>query len=284
MVRALLRRVFVSVDAEGLPFIIYSHLFPKASHFSELRRIATRLAATVSKVLVEKGYEVVVADSHGYMNMIDPLAMPRGSRLVRGFPRSLSMVAGARGSMYAVLLGYHSRAGVLSVFSHTYSGSVVYRVTVNGREVGELSLNALLLAEYSVPVALVAGSEELREEVEETIPWAVFLPLVSSMGYASSLAKSIEEVLDDLARAVEEAEDKAASGELGLPRVAGRIELCIEYVNPLAAEVASLIPSVRLTAPRKTCVTASSMHDAYRLLEAQVYLALWARTELARQA
>ncbi len=278
-------RVFVSVDAEGLPFAVMPWLMPGWSLFGELRRVATRLVAAVAERLREHGRGVVVADSHGLMVNVDPVELPEDVELVRGFPRLLSMVSGARGAVYAVFLGYHAAAGAASLFSHTYSGSVVYRVEVNGVEASEYLLNAMLLGEWGVPVAVVAGAEELGGEVERYTPWAVFVPLVRSMGYAASASRGLGYAARRLAEAVDEAEERLRRGELEplRPREGG-VELCVEMVSPLYAEAASLVPGVERRGGRRVCYRAGSMEEAYKAMEAMVYLGAWARRVLLDQA
>ncbi len=268
-------KVFVSVDAEGLPFSVTPWLMPGWSLFQEMRRVATRLTRVVAGVLAARGYRVAVADSHGYMVNIDPLGLPRGVTLVRGFPRALSMVAGARGSSFAIFLGYHAAAGEASAFSHTYSGSVVHRVTLNGEPASEYLLNAMLLGEWGVPVALVAGAAELRAEVERHTPWAAFTPLTESLGYLATASRSIEELEEELRAATEEAAAKAERGEARPLKPPSRVRLCVEFHRPLYAETASLIPGSEMEAPTRVCYTASTVEEAYRVFEAMVYLAGW---------
>jgi len=276
--------VFVSVDAEGLPFPAMPWFMPGWRLFGEMRQVMTRLVRVVASRLQEHGYRVVVADSHGLMVNVDPLDLPGDTELVRGFPRLLSMVAGARGARYAVLLGYHAAAGEASAFSHTYSGSVVARVTLNGAAASEYLLNAYLLGEWGVPVALVAGAEELRGEVEAHTPWAVFVPLTRSLGYAATVSKSLAWAEEALVKAVDEAESRAGQGALQPLRLRGGAEVCVEFHSPAYAEAASLVPGSRRAGPRRLCYRSDSMEEAYRAMEAMVYLGAWARRVLQDQA
>ncbi len=276
--------VFVSVDAEGLPFAAMPWFMPGWSLFNEMRMVMSRLVRVVASRLQEHGRRVVVADSHGFMVNVDPLELPGDAELVRGFPRTLSMAMGARGARYAVLLGYHAGAGSDSAFSHTYSGSVVHEVTLNGRSVSEFLLNAFLLGEWGVPVALVAGSEELRGEIQAYTPWAVFVPLVRSVGYAATVSRSIGWAEEELIRAVDEAESRADDGSLKPLTPPSRPRICVTFHSPAYAETASLIPGAERAEPRTVCYSAENMEEAYRAMEAMVYLGSWARRVLQDQA
>jgi len=268
------KKVFISVDAEGLPYIVSPlQLMPGRSLFGELRSVATRLTRLAASLFIEHGYNVVIADSHGLMVNIDPLEMPRGVEVIRGFPRSLSMVAGARGSSYGVFLGYHARAGVDSVLAHSFSSRVVYKLTVNGLEASEYLFNALLLGEWGVPIGLVAGSNELGKEVEEHTPWAVWLPLSRSTGYLSSASPSIEEVEEELREAVEESLRRSRAGELKPLRMSwDTVEICIDFMSPAYAETAALMPGAVQDSGRRVCYRAASVEEAYRAMESMVYL------------
>ena len=276
-------RVFVSVDAEGLPFAVAPWMTPRSPLFSELRRVATRLVAAVAERLTARGWRVVVADSHGYMANIDPLELPRGVVVVRGFPRTLSMLSGARGASFAVMLGYHGAAGGYGVLSHTYSSRVVHRVRLNGEAASEYLLNAMLLGEWGVPVALVAGAAELRDEVERHTPWAVFVELNRGLGYAASESPSLDEVLEALEEGLRVAEERHGRGVLRPLEPVAEPRLCVEFQSPLGAEAASLIPGVERVDGAEACCRANSMEEAMKCMEAMVYLAAWAFDTLRAQ-
>ena len=276
-------RVFVSVDAEGLPFATAAWMTPRSPLFGELRRVATRLVAVVAERLSARGWRVVVADSHGYMANVDPLGLPRGVTLVRGFPRVLSMLSGARGAAFAVMLGYHAAAGGYGVFSHTYSSRAVHRVRLNGEAASEYLLNAALLGEWGVPVALVAGAAELRGEVERHTPWAVFVELNRGAGYAASESPSLDEALEALAEGLREAEERHARGLLRPLEPPREPRICVEFQSPLGAEAASLIPGVERVSGTEACCAAGSMEEAMKCMEAMVYLAAWAVETLRAQ-
>ncbi|HDJ89593.1 MAG TPA: peptide transporter, partial [Thermoprotei archaeon] len=62
-------RAYISVDLEGMPFIVsVEHLSVGKALYEEARKIATELVLTVAKTLKNEGFdEIVVADSHGPM-------------------------------------------------------------------------------------------------------------------------------------------------------------------------------------------------------------------------
>ncbi len=262
-------KIFVSIDFEGLPYIVSrEHLAPRRSLFQEARDIVTKFAAFTAEKLLEIGYkEVIVADSHALMINIDPKLLPRGVRLVRGYPRRFSMVAHSKGSRFAVFLGYHGRAGTSSVFSHTYSGSTFYRVLLNGEEASEYLLNAFLLGEWMVPVGVVAGSAELLDDVRKYTPWAELVKIKKSIGYYSAISESLEELLEQLGRALDKAHTKSERGELRPLGIDKPIEVKIEFMNPAYAEAMELVPGVSRIGGREVISSVDSMEQAYKLVE-----------------
>ena len=68
-------------------------------------------------------------------------------------------------------LGAHARAGTIDGFlDHTVSSSEFFTYKVNGVEMSELSLHALVCAAYGVPVVACTGDETVCNQSREYIP------------------------------------------------------------------------------------------------------------------
>ncbi|MCS7128299.1 MAG: M55 family metallopeptidase [Sulfolobales archaeon] len=202
-------KAYVSVDLEGLPGVAsLTMLSPKNPQYSIASRIMTKLSVAIARELLNRGFkEVAVADSHGYMTNLNYLAFPRGVRLIQGYPRPISMVAGICSEYKAAFfVGYHCGAGTIrGILDHTYSGRTFYRVWLNGVPVSEFLLNSLVVGEHDVPVVMVAGDCCLRSEVEKYSPWTIFIELKQGMSRYAAIYKSIEEVIDEIKTKVGEA-------------------------------------------------------------------------------
>lgn len=160
-------KVFISVDWEGIAGIVD---WKQESEDNLLcRRLMTgEVNAAIEGAFAAGASEVVVNDSHGFMKNllledIDPKA-----RVITGNLKELSMVQGVNQSMdAAIFIGYHSKMGTChAVMDHTYSGSVVQEIRVNGRPAGESTLNALVCGYFGVPVVAISGDDSLKEEAE----------------------------------------------------------------------------------------------------------------------
>ncbi len=210
-------RIYVSIDAEGLPGIVsVSQVVNGGRMFGEMRKVMTRVAKLCVEVLKSLGVEEVwVADSHGSMLNIDYLEMPRGTVLIRGSPRPVSMVVGIdRGFAGAMFVGYHSAAGVAkSIMDHTVSGRAFHEIRVCGRRASEFYINALIAGQFGVPVILVAGDDKLEQDVAEVTPWATYVRFKESITRFSAATKSIDEALEELKEGIQQAIEKLKRGE-----------------------------------------------------------------------
>lgn len=266
------RKAFITVDAEGMPYIVgRHHLSPGDRLFSELREIMTKISYHVASELLKRGFtEVVLADSHAAMINIDPFKAPRGVKVVRGFPRPLAMIAGAEGAQAAYMLGYHTSQQAGGVLGHTYAGRIIQAVEINGIKASEYLLNAYALGELGIPVAMVAGDSALGSEVDRHTPWAVFYPLKDPLSAFAAASPSLEELLEGLSRAVAESVEKLGHGELKPLVPPEDLEFIVEFKRPYYADVASLFPCVERLDGVTVKLTCGSFMDRYKMLEGLV--------------
>ncbi len=266
---------FISVDAEGMPYIVGRvHMGPGDKLFQELREAMSRVTYAVAGELLRRGFGgVVVADSHGSMVNIDPFKAPRGVAIVRGFPRPLAMVAGARGARAAYLLGYHTSPQGGGVLGHTYSGRIVQRLLLGGEPASEYLLNSYALGELGVPVVMVAGDKALQPEVEKHTPWAVFVPLKEPLSHFAAWSPSLGEVVESLRAGVEESLAKLEAGDARPLQPGKGLEFVVEFKRPFHADLAELFPCVERLDPVTVRLTCGGFTDKYRLFEGLVLAA-----------
>jgi D-aminopeptidase len=111
--------------------------------------------------------EIIVADSHWYdTNLLDE---DFDDPVVRGSQAALRAMDGADAAM---LIGWHAKAGTQKACQpHTYT-DCIKRLTIDGREVGEIGMLTRLIASYGVPVVLVTGDMAAHKEVQADEPGA----------------------------------------------------------------------------------------------------------------
>jgi D-amino peptidase len=272
-------KAFISVDLEGMPYIVTpSHLGLKGTLYEEARKIATKVTLIVADELHKNGFEeIVVADSHGPMVNIQVEDLPEYMEIVRGFPRPLSMVAGIEGCDAAVFLGYHAKFGTAkSSFDHTYSGGSIRKVEVNGVEVSEFILNAYVAGELGVPIIMVAGEAQLiRDDVRRFAPWVEAVALKDSLSRVSAKSPSmakIEKALREAAkRAASNFKPTAAKDKLLIAKKP--VNMRVTFLVSHFADVAELLPNAKRVDGLTVEYTARSMVEAYKTFELLVLAA-----------
>jgi D-amino peptidase len=91
--------------------------------------------------------------------------------LVQGDGRQAGRMPGLRGFDGVVLLGYHAMAGTrAAVLEHTSSSRAWQRFWINGRESGEIAIDAAVAGDEGVPVLLVTGDDKACAEARRFLP------------------------------------------------------------------------------------------------------------------
>ncbi|MGQ4915385.1 MAG: M55 family metallopeptidase [Candidatus Asgardarchaeia archaeon] len=264
-------RAFISVDLEGMPFVVSrEHLIVKGALYNEARKIATRVVLTVTDELHRQGVdEVWVADSHGPMVNILPEDLPEYISLLRGFPRPVCMVNGVENSDFVVFLGYHAKAGTAySTFDHTYSSSSIASLELNGIPVSEFLLNAYFAGHFNIPVALVAGSEALIEDdVKKFTPWAESVILKHSTSRYGAWSKSLKVIEKNLRESAIRCVQKFNNKMLKPLKLEYPVNVKIEFLNSGMADIAELLPGAERSGGYEIRFQAKDIIEAYRAFE-----------------
>lgn len=264
------RRAFVSVDLEGLPHVVSRlHLIPGRPLWEEAREIVTKIVVRVCEVLRDNGFEeVVVADSHGDMVNLEVSKLPDYVVLVRGYPRPTSMVASAEGSDVALMIGYHAGFGTRkAVFDHTFSGAVIRGLEFNGVKFSEYLVNSSALGYLGIPVVLLAGDENLRDEVTRHTPWVTFIPMKESLSRYSARSPALSKVLKNLELGIKEGLRKYFDGVTKPFRIETPVLVRVSFHESGFADIAELLPIVRRVNGITIEYEAHDPIEAYRILE-----------------
>jgi len=276
------KKAFVSVDMEGLPHITSNeHMEPGRHLYDEARSIMTDCVLAMVEQLRNSGFErVVVADSHGPKVNLIPEKMPAFVDVVRGNPRSISMIAGGEGCDIALFLGYHARPGTpYSSFDHTINSTVIRTLKYNGQESSEFYMNAATLGEQSVPVILVAGDKSLLDDdVARHAPWAVRVPLKESLGRYASVSPSMPECLQNIRNGVKEAVSNFDAGKTKFMKLNTPVEVEIYFTDSEYAHIASHLPGSKMVAGWGVRFTTQTMEEAYRVTQLLVFSASGVRS------
>ena len=142
--------------------------------------------------------EVVVNDGHGNMDNMLPSKLDSRAGYVsgNGAYKEFGMMEGFDSSFDGVMfIGYHSRSNTLGVMAHTIWGTMINHIVVDGKELGESGINALLAKELGVPVLLASGDSEYGKQVKEELD-CVFVETKKTLNAQSCLCPSKNELVN----------------------------------------------------------------------------------------
>ncbi|MCY8823777.1 M55 family metallopeptidase [Bacillus atrophaeus] len=269
-------KLYMSVDMEGISGLPDDTFVNSRKHnYERGRAIMTEEANYVIAEAFNSGCsEVLVNDSHSKMNNLLIEKLHPEADLISGDVKPFSMVQGLDETFSgAVFVGYHARASVPGVMSH----SMIFAVRhfyINDQPVGELGLNAYTAGFFDVPVIMVAGDDQAAREAEALIP------NVTTAAVKETISRSAVKCLSP-AKAGRLLTEKTAYALRNKDKVKpltppDRPVLSVEFANYGQAEWANLMPGTEIK-PGTTIV----QFQAKDMLEA--YQAMLVMTELAAQ-
>lgn len=185
-------KIYVTCDLEGVAGVV-DHRRQcqwdrdwEAPYLGQARRLATlELNALVEGALAGGATEVVAWDGHGNfpggldIELVHPacrVAMNAGD----GGPAGLDPSFGA-----LFQLGLHAM-GLSGALSHTFSNAIEY-VRINGRDYGEIGMNALTAGRFGVPCVFVSGDRAAAEEARALIPGIETVAVKEALGGQSPI-------------------------------------------------------------------------------------------------
>ncbi len=239
-------KIFISVDMEGITGVVQPpQLGPAGFEYSRAREWMTAEArAAIQGAQAAGATSFVLADSHGNAQNLLIDQLPEDVRIVRGFPRPLSMMQGIDETFAAaVFIGYHaSEMTPDAVRGHTFSSAKLLGVSLNGTEVSEGLFNAAIAAHYGVPVIFVSGDRKAVAQMEAAIPGITGAVVKEPLGYHSALTVTPQRGQAMIREGVRAALLKRQA--IAPYRLKTPIELEVGFKLTIDAEVASYIPGL----------------------------------------
>lgn len=171
-------RVFISADMEGATGVCHrDHLLAGGQDYERARHwLTSDLNAAIEGACDAGATEIVVADGHATMRNVlldelDPRAqLLCGPAQVQNRPLAQLGALGPDTFDCAMFVGYHTRAGTPGgLLAHTWVGSLVHEIRMNGVASSEARLNAALLGEFGIPVVLATGADDFAAQVREEL-------------------------------------------------------------------------------------------------------------------
>ena len=198
-------KVYVFTDMEGCSGVAGSEQVSGARAEEGRRLMAEEMNACIAGCFAAGATEVVVRDGHGSGTNVNAKSVDPRARLIQG------RTPGVRfkdfdGTDALILLGYHAKALTPeAVLAHTYSSATIQGMWLNGREVGEVGVDAAIAAEHQTPVVMVSGDDKTAAEARVWIPGVVTCETKKGTGPQSAELVPVEEAHRLITRKTEEA-------------------------------------------------------------------------------
>lgn len=255
--------VYISADMEGISGVVHgAQTEPDAREYD--RACALMLGevnAAVEGALAAGAARVVVNDSHWNMRNLRIEELHPAAELISGSPKPFSMVQGLDASFDAALfVGYHAMSGTSPAsIDHTYTDAI-HHVWLNGREVGEIGINAAFAGFHGVPVALVTGDQLATAEARALLGEVATVQVKEA--YSRSAARCLP--VAEARRLVREGARAALAQRRGPLRFDAPYALKVEFVNTGQAEMAALMPGSERLDHRVVQYSHTSYVEVYR--------------------
>ena len=163
-------KVYVFVDMEGCSGVTCSEQVMGTRSAEGKKLMTDDINACIAGCFAAGATEIVVRDGHGGGKNVDPKLVNPRAKLIQGATPGVRF-KDMDGAEALILLGYHAMARTpYGVLAHSYSSASIQGMWLNGREVGEIGVDAAIAAEHHVPVVLVSGDDKTVEEAKAWIP------------------------------------------------------------------------------------------------------------------
>ena len=263
-------KVFVSVDMEGATGVVHQdQLMPGKPDYARGRKLVTGdVAAAVGAALsMDEIHYVLVCDGHGCMRNLLIEDLPLNCEVVVGpaSSKTLCQSEGLDASFAAVMyVGYHARAGSRdAVLPHTWIGSLIHEVRVNGRVFGETAINAALAGEFGVPVVFVAGDDAVCREAKADLgDDLVAVSVKRATGPKAAICRTPAATAQDIRLGVMQGIESMKRRKPFV--VPGPVDFAIEFHQRAQADRAAKRPGVERTGDREITLRHATYLEAVR--------------------
>jgi len=204
--------------------------------------------------------------------------LDRRAVLLSGRHKELSMVEGIQDPAVGAVafLGYHAAAGTEGVLAHTYLANSIISVQVNGETGSEGRLNALVAAEFGVPVVLVTGDDRACADAAGYAPQALTVAVKDCVSRYAAVCRPPEQTAAAITAAAAQAV-KLAGRRPGAGEVPEEFNVEIEVDAAQLAQAAAIVPGVRRTGDRRVTyhsVTAWDMIRCFKTVTTMIAAAI----------
>lgn len=161
-------KIYISADLEGVTGVVTAEqLGPGGFEYERFRRFMTQeVLAAIDGARAGGAGKILVSDSHGNGQNLVLEMFGDDIRIVRSWPRRLTMMEGIDASFDgAIFIGYHAGTTNLDgVRAHTMSSATLTDIRINDISSNETVWNAAIAGHFGVPVIMVSGDDATAAE------------------------------------------------------------------------------------------------------------------------
>lgn len=267
--------VWISVDMEGIGGVAtYSQVMMHGPEYERARTWMTNeVNAAIEGAASAGAARFCVNDSHGNMHNIYADELDPRAELLVGTAKPWSMGQGIDGGYdTCFFIGYHGMAGhPRAVLDHTYASRAIYECKLNGKPVGETTLNVYLAGYFDTSVTLVAGDGATCREARALVPSCVTVKTKDATGRFSAKMLHPQRVQELLQVAAARAMEVARDAKPVKPKARNEIDLA--FLTSAMADMAELIPGTRRSGARSVSYASRDYLELYKALLVMVRIA-----------
>jgi D-amino peptidase len=262
-------KILISADMEGATGVTWpADCEPGTEQWQRCRVLFTSdVNAAVDGFLEGGAHEVVVNEAHSTMRNLLLEQLDDRASMLTGRHKELTMVDGVQhGDVDGVaFLGYHTGAGTEGVLAHTYLPNSITGVWVGDQPASEGYLNALVCAEYGVPVVLVTGDDRTCAAAATYAPKARTAAVKDYVSRYAAVCRPPARTFADIRGAARDSVPLAVRHE---PREDGPFVVDVEVDATQLVTNACMVPGVERVGERRVRYTSGTAYEMIRTFKA----------------
>lgn len=262
-------KVLISVDLEGITGVVTAEqLGPAGFEYGRFREFMTAEALAAVEAAKEAGAtEVLVVDAHGNGQNLLIERFPADVRIVRSWPRPLSMMQGIDSSFAAaVFIGYHSATtNPQGVRAHTISSGTFAGIAMNGTPMAESGINAAIAGHFGVPVVMISGDDVAVAELQQLVPGVQGAVVKRAISFHSANTMTPQAGAALIREKVKAGLTKR--GSIRPHTIRGPVRLDVTFKNYTPAEVVTYLPGIERRDAHTIRFSARDVTEASRFIQ-----------------
>lgn len=262
-------KILISADMEGATGVTWpADCEPGTEQWQRCRVMFTSdVNAAIEGFFAGGVDEVLVNEAHSTMRNLQLEQLDARATMLTGRHKELSMVEGVQtGDVDGVaFVGYHTGAGTEGVLAHTYLPNSITGVWVDDQPASEGYLNALVCAEYGVPVVLVTGDDRTCEAAQTYAPEARTAAVKDYVSRYAAVCRPPARTFADIRAAAEAGVPLSVRHP---PRVAGPFVVEVEVDAAQLVMNACMVPGVERVAERHLRYSSPTAYEMIRTFKA----------------